>query len=319
MAKTQNLLSENATIKTKLDANIIKGVSYEGLPLATDINSGTVMIDNITIKNNNKGQLYCTVADGNGSYDDSAIVNHMQNKNLHLSEIQNSTISSVATHIADTDKHLNESERATVNKINTHISDINVHIDQEKITNIELSINHTKDSTKHLSVSDRDNLNNLSTHIDNSDVHVTQTDKNKIVNMENHTNNNNIHLSEEDRENITTTLSVASTFPNHLSNNNIHFDPYEKERILKKISDNEILINDLSTLGDAINNMALSKLDSGNHEINKMLITDDTGNIVYSNIPSNNGGDANTLSGKKVFIQQSTPTATQVGDVWISW
>ena len=29
--------------------------------------------------------------------------------------------------------------------------------------------------------------------------------------------------------------------------------------------------------------------------------------------------DAKTVNGKNIFVQQSQPTATKVGDIWISW
>ena len=29
--------------------------------------------------------------------------------------------------------------------------------------------------------------------------------------------------------------------------------------------------------------------------------------------------DAETVNGKNIFVQQSQPTATKVGDIWISW
>lgn len=332
MANVKNLQSVNVTVESSLDANIIKGRTYEGLPMATEINNGMVMIDNITIKNNDKGQLYCTIVP-DVPYDDSIVVNnvesHVTNQNIHLSTLQVDEISNSTTHSNDIDKHITINDKNDISKINTHVLDQNIHINQEQVTNINLSINHVSDSSKHLStndksnlslisphvsdvekhlsvtdkynlnlisshvndadkhlsISDKDNLNLISQHSNDSTIHVTQVDKtkieNKIANIDTHIINNNIHLSQSDRDDINTALSTSSAFPGHASNNNIHFNSLEKAEVLQKISNNATEIASLNELRPQVNNLAITKFDSKNHTADRLLITDNTGSVVY--------------------------------------
>lgn len=397
MANIKRLSVDNITVKTRIETNIINAQTYEGLPTATATQSGAVMIDDITIKQNYQGQLYCTVEAEDIEYDDTDMRNHMGDQEIHLTSIQARSISNSEAHSFDADKHVTTTERENISKINAHILNSIIHLTQKNITDITLSVNHVGEVDRHVSAIDRDNLNSLSTHINNSGIHITTDEKNKIVTMSTHVSDNNVHLSASDREDINTALSLASSFPSHTSNRDIHFNQGEKAEVLKDISDNKGAISILNKLGPRIDNLALTKLDSKNHDVDKVLITDGTGNIGYhpsigskaisivghrhtreeitnfpsiptvtndlthglksnydtafnhsqsGHAPSNaqaniqsdwnsgggdsyihnkpgslpaNGGNADTVGGKRIFVQQGQPGATQVGDVWISW
>jgi hypothetical protein len=65
-------------------------------------------------------------------------------------------------------------------------------------------------------------------------------------------------------------------------------------------------------LKDYVNTLALSSHTHSNYAAS---------GHTHSNYLSTTGTAANTtkVNGKTVFIQQSQPTATAAGDVWISW
>lgn len=360
MARIDKISSDNITVKERVDARVVKGTSYEGLPVASNTENGIIMYDNVTIKKNVDGKLYCTLQTGNGdgTYDDFELTQHIQNQSIHLSQSQTSTLISAESHMSNDDKHVSSTDKTNIGKINAHILDKNVHVSQSQITNIESSYNHTTNNSAHLSVSDRDNLSLAVTHSKDSSSHITDDEKGKINSLDLYVNNDvrshlfdsSLHLSSYDRDDINSVISKTSAFEEHLNSYTLHFDPDEKELMTTNIVDNAIAIRSLeetlATTSETVNDMALKKLDSNNHSSNKILITDSYGNVVYHptvtpntlNIQSDwnstsgdsfiknkptsmpaNGGDCDTIGGKKIYVQQSAPTGVKTGDVWISW
>lgn len=332
MAKMQKLTSDNITVKERVEAGTIKGVAYEGLPLASDIQDGVVMYDNVTIKKSSDGKLYCTLTGGTGDGTSNSyeLVEHIQNTSIHLSQSQSSSILSSELHLSDDNKHLTLTDKNNIGKINNHILDKNAHISQAQISNIESSVNHCNNNSVHLSVSDRDSLNNAITHSTNYSSHITQEEKSKISSMDsyinttvsNHLYNSDVHLSSYDRDEISSAISKTSAFEEHLNSYKLHFDPDEKELMTVNIVDNAIAIKSLeetlSTTSETINDIALSKLDAKNHETNRILVTDSYGRVVYhptvSTSTLNIQSDWNSTSGDSFIKNKPTSFPAKGGD-----
>lgn len=407
MSKIRNLEAEYIEVKGTIDGNVVSGERFEGLPLANTEQLGVVKIDNETIKLNSNGQIYSLATSNGSGYDDEFIIEHISSTNIHLGLSQSNIINESNEHLFNSEVHLNPTIKDKIEKSSEHILKTGIHLTQDNSNNIIASVNHINNNESHVSINDRDSINSINTHIGNDDIHITKSEKDKIPTISTHINNNNVHMSTDDRESINGLLSLSSTIPDHLNNKEAHFLALEKATVLKDISDNKnaIIDIDVESLRSRMNDLSINKLDAKNHTVNKLLITDNTGSIVYHptiaanaistighkhvkseitdfptipivtndltdelklnyntayshsqathapstaeqnvqsdwsvtdttsdsfiknkptipTIPSSlpaNGGDADTIGGKTIFIQQTQPTTTKVGDVWITW
>ena len=87
MAIVNNLKTTNLTATDKIQSNVVKANTFEGIPIASHSKLGLVKINNDTICINEDG--YLSISDELlKMYDDSEVLRHIHNSSIHLSEAQ---------------------------------------------------------------------------------------------------------------------------------------------------------------------------------------------------------------------------------------
>lgn len=246
MATLKNLKADDGLVVHKFEASILKASTYEGLPVASNKVLGITKIDDITIKLNQNNELYAISS--NTEYDDTEIKNHISNATIHLTNFQIETLSNSFLHINNTEKHISASDRALL----TSLSQLST---------------------------------NLSTHTSNKDIHVTIQDKNNLILSTEHITDGTKHITSDERNKINTINTLFTNFDTHTQNTNIHFTDNEKTTYKNSLADNTRDILDLkkfkTTTESSIATISSSKLNKGSHTANKILYTDNDGNVGY--------------------------------------
>lgn len=325
MSTVKRIIAENANIANKLEVNIVKGNSYENLPISSPLVHGIVKIDGSTIKINPNGQLYSVNSNSGSGNTSQEVLNHIADSIIHLNQSQITAINSIASHTADSNVHLSALDILNLSNLSSHLSNNEIHLTGDNLTKLQQAHNHSNDTLQHLSTSDRNNINGINEHYLNSIIHLSTLDREKVDETISHIANNQIHLSLEDRTLINQAIASGENVISHIINNNIHFTSTEKAELIDKLN----LVVEVKANADMAyslaKNVSMNKLDRVNHEYNKVLITDNEGNVVYhptiaaSSLGTGSGEGVVTTGGSKITTSQTAPLNPQVGDVWISW
>ena len=300
MAIIKSLKTDNALVHQKIEANIIKGTTFEGLPVASKSNYGMVKFDNSTIKLNSKNELCAVFNSDDIVFDNAEIIDHIQDVNIHLTPSQTDAISKSYSHINDSDKHITQSDRNKLNDFSNFIS-------------------------------------NIESHTSDRDIHVTIQDKNTLILASDHINNSDLHMSDSDREAMNSVKNLSENLDNHKNDEGVHFvNEEEKVAFRNGIADSVMAISELNRFKASTEESLLNKLDKNNHAANKILSTDSDGNIVYhsmgadelENVKGESDLIANHIGNPYVHVDPTAPKMTvsatapanpRVGDLWIVW
>lgn len=238
---------------------IISAKRFEGLPIASEFNSGIVRLDGKSIKQNEDGTISAQV-----KFEDEGMNEHIKDSLIHISNVDRDNLEKLKFHMESNNIHITTEEKSTIKRASQHMQ--LHHLTDEEIKVLD---NHLKNGDIHFdSTEQKDSFLNVMANSVNKKqeksfkILVTDVSKNVVLSeIDSTVLENLIGLTEPiqdllnkyaGKDHSHSDMLTIDELKKHSEKEELHFIESEKKELLDKV---ENLNGSLESMGESLGNI----------------------------------------------------------------